>query len=72
MGEVAKAVPFTATVDASGRLSAIRIQVPTAGKRRVHEHQIAYTGYGKAPKVTAPPAAESLNAPAEAYELLNS
>lgn len=72
MGEAAKAVPFTATVDTSARLDTIRVQVPAAGKARAHEHQITYTGYGTAPKVTAPSAADSQDAPAEAYELLNS
>jgi len=72
MGEAAKAVPFTATVDTSGRLNAIQIQVPAAGKTRAYEYKMTYTGYGNAPKVTAPSAVESQNAPAEAYELLNS
>ena len=72
MGEAAKAVPFTATVDTSGRLNAIQIQVPAAGKTRAYEYKMTYTGYGSAPKVTAPSAAESQSAPPEAYELLNS
>ena len=72
MGEAAKAVPFTATVDTSARLNTIRIQAPAAGKAPAYEHTITYSGYGDAPKVAAPPAAESQTAPAEAYELLNS
>jgi len=72
MGEAAKAVPFTATVDMSGRLNAIQVQVPAAGKTRAYEYRMTYTGYGDAPNVSAPSATESQNAPAEAYELLNS
>jgi hypothetical protein len=72
MGAAAKAAPFTATLDASGRLTDLRIKMPAAGKTRAYEHKITYTDYGDAPTVTAPSATGSQKAPAEAYELLNS
>ncbi|MEH1123820.1 hypothetical protein [Micromonospora sp. CPCC 206061] len=72
LGERAKAVPFRAVVDGQGRLTSIELDVPAYGEVRAYTHQATYSDYGAAPKVEEPPAGETQEAPAEAYELLNS
>jgi hypothetical protein len=71
LGEAAKAVPFTATVDAGGRLASITVEVPAAGETPAHQFVVTYADYGSAPAVSPPVAAEATDAPAAAYELLN-
>jgi hypothetical protein len=71
MGEKAKAVPFEAAVDSSGRLTSLTLDVPAAGKAREFEWIAKFTDYGNAPEVKEPPAAQTVPAPPEAYDLLN-
>jgi hypothetical protein len=71
LGEAAKTVHFTATVDASGRLASIAVDVPAAGKTPAFKYTVTYADYGSAPTVSPPAAAEAGDAPAAAYELLN-
>ncbi|MCW6003051.1 hypothetical protein K1W54_00410 [Micromonospora sp. CPCC 205371] len=72
LGEKAKAVPFRAVVDGQGRLTSIELDVPAYGQVRAYTHRATYSDYGAAPAVEDPPAGETQEAPAEAYELLNS
>ncbi|HEV7713568.1 MAG TPA: hypothetical protein VGP16_35565 [Asanoa sp.] len=72
LGAKAKAVPFTATLDDAGRLATIDIKVPAYAKVKAFTHHATYSKYGSAPEVKAPAASASQDAPAAAYELLNS
>lgn len=72
LGAKATAVPFTATLDDAGRLATIDIKVPAYAKVEAFTHHSTYDKYGSAPEVRAPAANASQDAPAAAYELLNS
>lgn len=71
LGEAAKAVPFTAEVDANEQLASMTIQVPATDASEAYEHTITYGDYGDAPPVTVPSEPDSQEAPPLAYELLN-
>jgi hypothetical protein len=71
LGEKAKAVPFEAAVDATGRLTSLAIDVPAAGKAAAFRWEATFSDYGTAPEVKEPPAAQTVPAPPEAYDLLN-
>jgi hypothetical protein len=71
LGEKAKAVPFEAAVDASGRLTSVTLDVPAAGKAAAFRWTATFSDYGTAPEVKEPPAAQTMSAPPEAYALLN-
>ncbi|MEV4622720.1 hypothetical protein AB0J74_28905 [Asanoa sp. NPDC049573] len=72
LGAKAEAVPFTATLDDAGRLATIDIKVPGYAKVKAFTHHATYSEYGSAPEVNAPAASASQDAPAAAYDLLNS
>lgn len=72
LGERAKAVPFRAAVDGQGRLTSIELDVPAYGEVKAYTHRATYSDYGAAPNVEEPAAGDTQEAPAEAYELLNS
>lgn len=71
LGEKAKAVPFQAAVDASGRLTSLALDVPGAGEQAAFRWEATFSDYGSAPAVKEPPAAQTMPAPPETYELLN-
>jgi hypothetical protein len=71
LGEKARAVPFRATVDSSGRLTSLSIDLPAAGKQPKRTHSVTYGKYGTAPAVNRPPAGQVVQAPAAAYDLIN-
>jgi hypothetical protein len=71
LGEKAKAVPFEAAVDASGRLTSLALDVPAAGEAAAFRWEATFSDYGTAPEVKEPPAAQTVPAPPEAYEMLN-
>lgn len=70
MGDKAKAVPFTAKVDAQGRLTSLIIDmsatVPGMGKLTT-----TYSGFGDPVTVTAPPASDVVEMPAQMLEAMN-
>ncbi|MEV4631215.1 hypothetical protein AB0J90_33590 [Micromonospora sp. NPDC049523] len=70
LGDSAKWLPFEATVDQQGRLTTVAVSVPEVGNAEAYEHTITYTNYGTAPTVTITAPADSMNAPAELYEIL--
>jgi hypothetical protein len=71
LGDAAKAVPFTATLDGKGRLTAFTANIPAAGTKAAQTYAATFTNYGAAPAVSAPPAADTQDAPASVYTLLN-
>jgi len=71
LGEKAKAVPFEAAVDASGRLTSLTVEVPAAGQTEAFSWVATFSDYGTAPEVKQPPAAQTTPAPPETYDLLN-
>ncbi|SIR38109.1 hypothetical protein [Micromonospora avicenniae] len=71
LGAQAKAVPFTARVDAQGRLSELVVQVPAAGQQQAQDVRITYSDYGNATAAQKPPADQVVEAPAELYNLFN-
>lgn len=72
LGDKAKAVPFRATVDSSGRLASLTLEVPAAGKAAAFNWVAKFTDYGSGPEIKEPPAAQTVPAPQAAYDLLNS
>lgn len=65
----AKALPFTAKVDAQGRLTEIAIAVPAAGEAEAHEVKITYADYGSATAAQKPPASKVVEASEQTYEM---
>ncbi|GGN71584.1 hypothetical protein GCM10010112_39010 [Actinoplanes lobatus] len=73
LGDAAAAVPFTASVDAAGRLSALTADIPAVGGQAGGTCRIALDDYGKAPTPKEPPADERGDADEDRiYEILNS
>ncbi|MFD0786608.1 hypothetical protein ACFQZ8_22135, partial [Micromonospora azadirachtae] len=71
LGAQAKTVPFTARVDAQGRLSELVVQIPAAGQQQAQDVRITYSDYGNATAAQQPPADQVVEAPAELYNLFN-
>jgi hypothetical protein len=71
LGEQAKAVPFEATVDAAGHLSALTLKIPAAGTAKAQTYQVSYTGFGTTPTPAVPAAGAQQKAGAQVYEMLN-
>jgi hypothetical protein len=72
LGDAAKAVPFTASVDAEGRLSAVTAQIPAGGGKAGGTCRIAFADYGRAPTPTEPAAEDrSEEGEEKIYEILN-
>lgn len=69
LGAQANAVPFTARLDAQGRLTEMVIQVPAAGTSKAQEIRITYSDYGAATAVQKPSADQVVEAPPELYEV---
>jgi len=70
LGEKAKAVPFTATVDAQGRLTSIIMDIaavaPGVGKLTT-----TYSGFGDTVTVTPPAASDVVEMPAQFLDAMN-
>jgi hypothetical protein len=71
LGVAAKRVPFEAVVDARGRLTSLVVDVPAAGGAPAFRRTATYRDYGAATAPAPPSAAQSQEAPAAAYEMLN-
>ncbi|MFC4020577.1 hypothetical protein ACFOW4_21910 [Micromonospora sp. GCM10011542] len=71
LGAQAKTVPFTAKLDAQGRLSELVLQIPAAGQTAAQEVRMTYSDYGTATPAQKPPADQVVEAPAELYSLFN-
>ncbi|MEU3453911.1 hypothetical protein ABZ671_09945 [Micromonospora sp. NPDC006766] len=68
LGDQASAVPFTAKVDAQGRLTELAVQVPAAGGTEAQTLTVTYE-YGSAAAIQAPPAAQVVEASDQVYEM---
>jgi len=72
LGAKAKAVPFTAVTDATGRLTRLDLKIPAAGKKKAHTYSAVYDGYDSTSTPAAPTAAEQQKAVPAVYDMLNS
>jgi hypothetical protein len=72
LGDKAKAVPFTAKLDAQGRLTEFTVEVPAAGSVPASTVTVKYADYGAAAAVQAPPAGQVVEASEKTYEMLKS
>ncbi len=68
LGDKASAVPFTAKVDAQGRLTEFAVQTPAVGSAKAHTLTVTYD-YGTGTAVQAPPAAQVVEASDQVYEM---
>jgi hypothetical protein len=71
LGDKAKALPFIATVDGRRRLSTLLVDVPPFGKVPASKLEFRYFDYGAVTPLEKPGSTVP-EAPASAYELLNS
>ena len=71
LGDKAKAVPFTAGLDDKGRLTTLKVTIPAHGADKEEVIDITYSDFGTAVKMTPPAAADTVEAPAALYTLLN-
>jgi hypothetical protein len=71
LADKAKAIPFTANIDAQGRITQLTLDVPATGDVPAHKLEVGYSDYGAAAAAKEPPAGQTQEAPASAYELLN-
>ncbi len=69
LGDQAKALPFTAKLDAEGRLSELVISVPAAGETKAHDIKVTYANYGAAQAAQKPPADQVIEASEQTYEM---
>lgn len=72
LGAKAKAVPFTATTDAKGRLNRLDVKIPAAGKTKAHTYSVIYDGYDTTATPAVPAAGEQQKAVPAVYDMLNS
>ena len=71
LGVKAKKIPFTAVVDAKGRLTSAVVKIPAAGKAKAATYAITYDGYDSTETPVAPAASEQQKAVAAVYQMLN-
>ena len=69
LGIQANALPFEAKLDPQGRLAELTIKVPVAGEAKAYDLTITYSNYGTVTAVQKPPASETIEAPAETYDM---
>lgn len=71
LGAAASNIPFTATLDGQGRLTALTFELPAVGETAAQEIKIVYE-YGAGTPVQPPPADQVIEATDEMYEMLSS
>ncbi|WP_229071190.1 hypothetical protein [Actinoplanes sp. DH11] len=72
LGDLAKAVPFEATVDAaSGHLTTLTVKMPRSGEVSNGTCTLTYDGYGDTKKLAEPAAGKRAKATTAVYALLN-
>lgn len=71
LGAKAKAVPFTAAVDAKGHLSSMAVKIPAAGKTKAFTFSVKYSAFGESAVPAVPQAGAQTPAPDTVYALLN-
>jgi hypothetical protein len=72
LGEKARALPFTAVVDAKGYLTSTVVQVPAAGKAKAQTYAVSYAGYDATETPAVPAAGDQQKAVPAVYQMLNS
>ncbi|MFG3686253.1 hypothetical protein [Micromonospora sp. NPDC047740] len=72
LGAQASAVPFTAKLDAQGRLTEFAVQVPAASGAEAQAVTVTYADYGSAAAVKAPPAGQVVEASDQLYQMFQS
>jgi hypothetical protein len=70
MGDAAKALPYTATLDDQGRLTKLVLDAPKSGDIPAGPWTIDVTGYGTQAPQEKPAGAQEM--PADAYDMINS
>ncbi|MGI5244616.1 hypothetical protein [Dactylosporangium sp. CA-139066] len=71
LGDLAKAVPFEATVDEKGYLTSVKVSVPAYAQTKADQVRVTYSGFGTPLQAQPPAASEVIDAPEAAYRLLN-
>ncbi|WBB77459.1 hypothetical protein O7606_14300 [Micromonospora sp. WMMD882] len=66
----ASALPFTAKLDAQGRLTEFGVEIPAAGDAKARNLLITYADYGATTPVQQPPAGQVVEASDDVYKLL--
>ncbi|MFV2101699.1 hypothetical protein [Micromonospora sp. LOL_024] len=69
LGDRAKAIPFSAKLDAEGRLTELVMSVPAAGEIKAQDFKVTYADYGAATAVQKPPADQVVEASEQTYEM---
>ncbi|GIJ19599.1 hypothetical protein Vlu01_02230 [Micromonospora lutea] len=69
LGDQAKSIPFTAKLDAEGRLSELVMSIPAAGETKAQDITITYSDYGSATPAQKPPADQVIEANEQTYEM---
>jgi hypothetical protein len=70
LGAKAKAVPFTATIDAKGNLTSLIAQIPAAGGVKARTYSVKYAGFGTTATLAAPAAGDQQKATSVVYQML--
>jgi hypothetical protein len=71
LGEQAKAVPYTATVDESGHLTQLKVSLPAYADSAASDTNVTFAGFGAPVTATAPAARDVIDAPDTLYDILN-
>jgi hypothetical protein len=71
LGDLAKAVPFEATVAEKGYLTSVKVSVPAYAQTKAEDVTVTYAGFGAPVLAPTPAASEVIDAPPAAYRLLN-
>ncbi|NLU79345.1 hypothetical protein HCA58_13330 [Micromonospora sp. HNM0581] len=69
LGDKAKTIPFTAKLDAEGRLSELVMSIPAAGETKAQDIKVTYGDYGAASAVQKPTADQVIDASDQTYEM---
>ncbi|MFV2099756.1 hypothetical protein [Micromonospora sp. LOL_024] len=72
LGDASAQLPLTAVVGADGNLSSLTLDIPASGKKKASEYVVEYVDFGDAPQVVPFTDDSAQQAPAAAYDLLNS
>ncbi|MEJ3742023.1 hypothetical protein WEI85_01810 [Actinomycetes bacterium KLBMP 9797] len=70
LGAQATTLPFEAKVDAEGRLTTLKVEIPAAGETKAHSVQVTYSDYGAAGPAKKPAASDVIEAPKNVYDIL--
>ncbi|GAA4246740.1 hypothetical protein [Dactylosporangium darangshiense] len=71
LGDLAKVVPYEATVDEKGYLTSLKVNVPAYAQTKADQVTVTYAGFGAPLQAPSPSTSEVIDAPAAAYRLLN-